>query len=67
MIKLMDQRFAPHNTHLDSIEAFKERDPQLRRLAAQKYVYTPELLQQLPTEQAGIYTLGGGRQILNRL
>ncbi|MEI6805521.1 MAG: ATP-binding protein [Myxococcaceae bacterium] len=59
----MDPRFLAHNSHLEGIESFKDRDPQLRRLKTQKYVHTPGLLAQLPTEEPGIYTLGGGRQI----
>ncbi len=60
---LMDTRFLPHNTHLDTPELFAERDPQLRQLKKQIYVYRSSLLDEFPLETPGIYTLGGGRQI----
>jgi predicted AAA+ superfamily ATPase len=59
----MDTRFLAHNSHLEAPELFSERDPQLRRLQQQRYVYQPGLLGQLPFNIPGIYTLGGGRQI----
>ena len=59
----MDIRFTPHNTHKDGIKAFDERDPQLRVLASLPLVHHPALLDKLPRENPGIYTLGGGRQI----
>ncbi len=63
MIKIMDPRFLPHNAHLEGIESFLDRDPQLRRLKTQTYVNIPALLDRFPTHEPGIYTLGGGRQI----
>lgn len=60
---MMDSRFLAHNTHLIAPVHFAERDPQLRRLLKQRYVYEPALLKQLPLHTPGIYTLGGGRQI----
>ncbi len=59
----MDLRFSPHNTHLETPQQFAARDPQLRNLKAQKYVYRSNLLDQFPFHTPGIYTLGGGRQI----
>lgn len=59
----MDPRFSAHNSHLDGIESFVDRDPQLRRLRTQTYVNIPELLGKLPIQEPGIYTLAGGRQI----
>ncbi len=59
----MDPRFSPHNSHLEGIESFLDRDPQLRRLRTQTYVNMPDLLEKFPTQEPGIYTLGGGRQI----
>ncbi len=52
-----------HNTHLDGLEAFQDRDPQLRSLARQAVVYESPLLDDLPVEIPGVYTLGGARQI----
>lgn len=59
----MDPRFLPHNTHLEIPQQFSMRDPQLRQLKTQKYVYRSKLLDQFPFNTPGIYTLGGGRQI----
>ncbi|MHB8835204.1 MAG: ATP-binding protein [Candidatus Methylomirabilia bacterium] len=59
----MDSRFIPHNAHRDGLEAFRDRDPQLRSLAALPLVHTPGLLDSLPRTLPGIYTLGGGRQV----
>lgn len=59
----MDPRFLIHNSHLESPELFATLDPQLRRLRQQHYVHHSALLEQLPVDQPGIYTLGGGRQI----
>jgi len=63
MIIFMDSRFLSHNAHLEDPEHFAELDPQLRRLRLQKYIWVPALLEQLPIDVPGIYTLGGGRQI----
>jgi len=59
----MDQRFIAHNSHLEDPAHFAELDPQLRRLKQQVYVHHSDLLKAFPQEIAGIYTLGGGRQI----
>lgn len=59
----LDPRFSAHNTHIEGPRAFKERDPQLRLLKHQKYVYHSPLLKEFPRTVPGIYTLGGGRQI----
>ncbi len=59
----MDVRFAPHNTHLDNLDLFERRDPHLRQLLNKPLVHRSRLLDQLPTQNPGIYTLGGGRQI----
>lgn len=61
MIKLMDTRFLAHNTHLEDPKHFMEHDPQLRRLKTQRYIHQPALLEILPFDVPGIYTLGGGR------
>lgn len=59
----MDVRFYPHNTHLDDPAAFIKRDPHLRQLGLQVLVHRSPLIDQLPREQPGIYTVSGGRQI----
>lgn len=59
----MDPRFSAHNTHLLEPEHFHDFDPQLRRLKTQAYIHHPRLLNELPDNIPGIYTLGGGRQI----
>ena len=60
---MIDIRFLPHNTHLENPDLFRERDPQLRMLKDQTYVFQSSLLDKIPTDIVGIYTLGGGRQI----
>lgn len=60
---LMDPRFSFHNTHLGDVASFKVLDPQLRQLSKQYYVNHSALLDQLPVDEPGVYTLGGGRQI----
>jgi predicted AAA+ superfamily ATPase len=59
----MDPRFLAHNTHLEGTHLFEMLDPQLRRLQTQAYRYESDLLEQLPRDIPGIYTLSGGRQI----
>lgn len=59
----MDQRFEIHNTHWVDPENFHTLDPQLRRLHNAPYVFISPVVQQLPINIPGIYTIGGGRQI----
>src|SRR5687768_1988314 len=59
----MDQRFAAHNTHRNAPTRFRELDVHLRRLGALALVYENPLLDRLPAEEPGIYTLGGARQV----
>ncbi len=59
----MDIRFLPHNTHFENAAAFETRDPHLNRLRQQPLVYRSDLLDSFPRDQAGIFTLGGGRQV----
>lgn len=59
----MDARFLAHNCHLGGAAAFRDRDPNLRRLASQPLVWRSPLLDVLPAEVPGVYSLGGGRQI----
>lgn len=59
----MDIRFSPHNTHLEDPGSFVKRDPHIRQLRQQLLVHRSHLLNKLPCDRAGIYTIGGGRQI----
>lgn len=59
----MDIQFSPHNTHHISIKAFHEQDPHLQNCQAQPFTFHSPLLQQIPQQIPGIYTIGGGRQI----
>jgi predicted AAA+ superfamily ATPase len=59
----MDIRFSAHNTHLENPELFTNRDPHLKQLQRQLLVHRSLLLNQLPYNRPGIYTIGGGRQI----
>jgi len=59
----MDPRFLPHNTHLDFPEQFSQLDPHLRLLGKQPLVHKSHLLDILPRNKPGIFTLSGGRQI----
>jgi predicted AAA+ superfamily ATPase len=58
----MDERFAPHNSHLEDADSFEFLDPNLRRLRGQPLVYHSPLLKSLP-DVPGIYTVTGGRQV----
>ncbi len=59
----MDIRFASHNLHHESPEAFSRLDPHLRLLGTRPLVHQSALLDRLPLEKTGIFTLSGGRQI----
>ena len=59
----MDIRLDVHNAHLTAPAAFPLHDPHLRRLRDQPLVHRSGLLDRLPRDQPGIYTIGGGRQI----
>lgn len=59
----MDIRFQANNSHLDNPGSFTQTDPHLRRLYTQTYVYHAALLNEIPRDEPGIITLGGGRQI----
>ena len=59
----MQELFSLHNSHLENPQKFVELDPQLRKLKNVAYVYHAPLIDKLPTNTPGIYTLGGGRQI----
>ncbi len=59
----MDIRFLPHNTHLENSGTFGASDPHLKRLREQPLAHRSSLMDRLPYDRAGIYTLGGGRQV----
>lgn len=58
-----DPRLLPHNLHWQGAASFPERDPTLLRMRSQPYVFRPWLLDALPHDTPGIYTLVGGRQV----
>lgn len=49
--------------HLIDVERFETLDPHLQVLADQVYIYHAPLIDELPKDIPGIYTVGGGRQI----
>ena len=59
----MDERFAIHNIHHDNEVGFADFDPQLRKLKKQKFIFKSGLVEQIPVDIPGIYSIGGGRQI----
>lgn len=59
----MDPLFSAHNSHRLSGAGFQETDPHLRRLSEQPLVYRFPLMDRLPAEEPGIYSMTGGRQI----
>ena len=58
-----DPRFAPHNLHLDDPEVFREMDPQLRALQRLPIAYRYPMLEHLPVDQPGVYSITGGRRV----
>ena len=59
----MDNRFLPHNFHLEEPAAFIQLDPHLRQLARLPLIYRSNLIAQLSELNPGIYTISGGRQV----
>ena len=59
----MDNRFLPHNSHLEEPGAFVKLDPHLRQLARLPLVYRSNLLARLSDLNPGIFTISGGRQV----
>ena len=55
------QTFDIHNSHLEG--TFSDLDPHLRRLQKQPMVYYFPLIDRLPEDQPGIYTIGGTRSL----
>lgn len=58
-----DPRLLPHNLHWQEAGSFAERDPTLLRMRSQPFVFRPSVLDALPHDTPGIYTLVGGRQV----
>ncbi len=58
-----DTVFTPNNLHHESIELFRKKDPQLRKLLSCPFVHKSELINEIPSNIPGIYTVGGGRQV----
>jgi predicted AAA+ superfamily ATPase len=52
-----------HNRHLESLDSFQKNDPQLAQFYSKHYQHHPQILNELPQNIPGIYTIGGGRQI----
>ena len=63
MQNTLDPCFWGHNTHLSDPLKFAETDPNLRRLVNCKHSYTASMMNELPKDVPGIYTITGGRQI----
>ena len=61
-LNTVDPRFLPHNSHRQDPSRFALADPQLRHLAGCPYKHRSALIDRLPRQAPGIYTLGGGRQ-----
>ncbi|MBN2688158.1 MAG: ATP-binding protein, partial [Deltaproteobacteria bacterium] len=59
----MDIRLQPHNIHLENPELFLCEDPHLKQLGKQALSHRSYLLDLLPRNKPGIYTLTGARQI----
>lgn len=59
----MDARFLPHNLHKEKLETFLKHDPHLKQLSRQALIHRSSLLDRIPRDRPGIYTISGGRQI----
>ena len=59
----MDVRFLPHNSHHEDPESFARNDPHLKQLSNQPLVHHSTLLNKLPIDTPGIYSISGGRQV----
>ena len=60
----MDPLLDAHNLHrIEGPTSFRARDPTLRRVSKAPLQYRSALIDRLPFETPGIYTLGGGRQV----
>jgi hypothetical protein len=59
--------FFPHKIHLEDPKAFVKQDPHLRQLQNQPLVHRSNLLDELPREKPGIYTIGAAVRLARRL
>ena len=59
----MDIRYKAHNLHWNQPERFRELDPHLSTLTQLPLIYRFPLLESLPRETPGIYSVTGGRQV----
>jgi len=59
----MDSRFANYNLHQLDPSNYWDLDNHLRALKSQPFVYHHPVINELPKDIPGIYTIGGGRQI----
>ncbi len=59
----MDAIFTPHNLHRLHPGRFRELDPQLKSLQDLPLVYRFPLLDSIPRNNPGIYSITGGRQV----
>ena len=59
----IDPRFLPHNTHHRYPSEFSDRDPQLSLLSRLPFIHRFGLLDALPVDVPGIYSVTGGRQL----
>ena len=60
---LSDPRLLPHNLHWQSAGAFLANDPTLQRARTGPLRHRPALLDRLPRDTPGVYTLVGSRQV----
>lgn len=58
-----DPRLLPHNLQWQGAAVFLAQDPTLQRMRDQPFAYRSPLLDALPHDLPGIYTLVGGRQV----
>ena len=59
----MFEEFALHNQFNESIERYRDFDPQLRRIHSAPLIYHSNLLNEPSFHAAGIYLITGGRQL----
>ncbi|MDP6543570.1 MAG: ATP-binding protein [Phycisphaerae bacterium] len=59
----MDIRYKTHNLHWDQPDKFRELDPHLSNLSQLPLIYRFPLLEKLPRETPGVYSITGGRQV----
>ncbi|HLB57058.1 MAG TPA: ATP-binding protein [Coxiellaceae bacterium] len=59
----MDNKFASYNIHRYALRQLWQADHHLRQLKEQPYLYENPIIQELPRNTPGIYTVEGGRQV----